>query len=106
LSAGHARAILSTGDPVLMERLAEKIVNEDLSVRQAEAIAAGTPAKAKTTKAAGRHQAHLDEIAEGLGDRLETKVNLGARKGSITIDFASIEDLNRILGELGQEPVD
>jgi ParB family chromosome partitioning protein len=108
LSAGHARAILSTGDPVLMERLAEKIVNEDLSVRQAEAIAAGSPAKSKTTKAAGRHQAHLDEIAEGLGDRLETrvKVNLGARKGSITIDFASIEDLNRILGELGQEPVD
>jgi ParB family chromosome partitioning protein len=108
LSAGHARAILSTGDPVLMERLAEKIVNEDLSVRQAEAIAAGSPAKSKTTKAAGRHQAHLDEIAEGLGDRLETrvKVNLGARKGSITIDFASIDDLNRILGELGQEPVD
>jgi ParB family chromosome partitioning protein len=108
LSAGHARAILSTGDPVLMERLAEKIVNEDLSVRQAEAIAAGSPAKSKTTKAAGRHQAHLDEIAEGLGDRLETrvKVNLGARKGSITIDFASIEDLNRILGELGQEPLD
>lgn len=107
LSAGHARAILSTGDPVLMERLADKIVNEDLSVRQAEAIAAGSPAKAKTTKAAGRHQAHLDEIAEGLGDRLETrvKVNLGARKGSITIDFASIDDLNRILGELGQDPV-
>jgi ParB family chromosome partitioning protein len=107
LSAGHARAILSTGDPVLMERLADKIVNEDLSVRQAEAIAAGTPAKAKTTKAAGPHQAHLDEIAEGLGDRLETrvKVNLGARKGSITIDFASIDDLNRILGELGQEPL-
>jgi ParB family chromosome partitioning protein len=108
LSAGHARAILSTGDPVLMERLAEKIVNEDLSVRQAEAIAAGSPAKSKTTKAAGRHQAHLDEIAEGLGDRLETrvKVNLGARKGSITIDFASIDDLNRILGELGQEFLD
>ncbi|GAA0964495.1 ParB/RepB/Spo0J family partition protein [Frigoribacterium faeni] len=107
LSAGHARAILSTGDPVLMERLAEKIVNEDLSVRQAEAIAAGTPGKPKTTRTAGRHQAHLDEIAEGLGDRLETrvKVNLGARKGSITIDFATIDDLNRILGELGQEAV-
>ncbi|WP_423921031.1 ParB/RepB/Spo0J family partition protein [Frigoribacterium sp. 2-23] len=107
LSAGHARAILSTGDTVLMERLADKIVNEDLSVRAAEAIAAGGSAKPKSTRSAnpGRHQAHLDEVAEHLGDRLETrvKVSLGARKGSITIDFASMQDLNRILGALGQE---
>jgi len=107
LSAGHARAILSTGDSVLMERLAEKIVNEDLSVRAAEAIAAGsTPSAPKSTRASvGRHQAHLDEVAEHLGDRLETrvKVRLGARKGSISIDFASMEDLNRILSALGQE---
>jgi ParB family chromosome partitioning protein len=107
LSAGHARAILSTGDSVLMERLAEKIVNEDLSVRAAEAIAAGgTPSAPKSTRASvGRHQAHLDEVAEHLGDRLETrvKVRLGARKGSISIDFASMEDLNRILSALGHE---
>jgi len=107
LSAGHARAILSTGDSLLMERLADKIVNEDLSVRAAEAAAAGTSIKPRTTRAAvGRHQAHLDEVAENLGDRLETKVKvkMGARKGSIAIDFASMQDLNRILAALGQDP--
>ena len=107
LSAGHARAILSTGDSLLMERLADKIVNEDLSVRAAEAAAAGTSIKPRSTRAAvGRHQAHLDEVAENLGDRLETKVKvkMGARKGSIAIDFASMQDLNRILAALGQDP--
>lgn len=107
LSAGHARAILSTGDSLLMERLADKIVNEDLSVRAAEAAAAGATSKPRTTRnAVGRHQAHLDEVAENLGDRLETKVKvkMGARKGSIAIDFASMQDLNRILAALGQDP--
>ena len=107
LSAGHARAILSTGDSLLMERLADKIVNEDLSVRAAEAIAAGQASKPKSTRAAvGKHQAHLDEVAENLGDALDTrvKVRLGARKGSISIDFASMQDLNRILAALGQDP--
>ncbi|ARC58663.1 putative chromosome-partitioning protein ParB [Frondihabitans sp. 762G35] len=108
LSAGHARAILSVGDAAGMERLADKIVNEDLSVRAAEAAAAGLTLKdkrpAKTTS--GATQGHLSDVAERLGDRFDTrvKVTLGARKGSITIDFASIGDLNRILGEMGQDP--
>lgn len=107
LSAGHARAILSVGDAAGMERLAEKIVNEDLSVRAAEAAAGGLSIKPKRPKpTSGSVQGHLEEVAERLGDRLDTrvKVSLGARKGSITIDFASIGDLNRILGEIGQEP--
>ena len=106
LSAGHARAILSVVEPEAMQRLAAKIVNEELSVRAAEAAAAqGTP-KAKAPKpAAGRRQGQLDEIAEGLADRLNTrvKVNLGASKGTIVIDFATVGDLNRILAELGQD---
>jgi ParB family transcriptional regulator, chromosome partitioning protein len=108
LSAGHARAILSTGEPVAMQKLADKIVNEDLSVRAAESVA-GTekpekPAKpAKPTK--GGRQGQLDEIAERLGDRLDTRVRiaLGASKGTLTIEFATVGDLNRILGELGEE---
>ncbi|CAN5246661.1 ParB/RepB/Spo0J family partition protein [soil metagenome] len=105
LSAGHARAILSAGDISSMEKLSDKIVNEDLSVRAAEAAAgqsSGKPAKAKTT--AGKRQGQLDEIAESLGDRLNTrvKVSLGSSKGQIVIDFATVGDLNRILGELGQ----
>ena len=106
LSAGHARAILSVVEPGAMERLAEKIVNEELSVRAAEAAAGQVSTKpARVVKpAAGKKQGQLDEIAERLGDRLNTrvKVSLGASKGTIVIDFATVGDLNRILGELGE----
>lgn len=108
LSAGHARAILSTNDGDLMRRLADKIVNEELSVRQAEAAAQLMSGAAGTRKqkppAAGTRQGSLNEIASRLGDRLDTRVSisLGQRKGTVTIDFASIGDLNRILGELGE----
>lgn len=108
LSAGHARAILSLDDEVAMQRLADKIVNEDLSVRAAEAIAKGSDAASRRLPApkAGSRRSHLDEVAERLGDRLNTrvKVSLTARKGQVVIDFATIQDLNRILGELGEEP--
>lgn len=104
LSAGHARAILSTGGHEAMVALADKIVNEDLSVRAAEAVASGTPAPKRLRPVAGGKQGQLDEIAERLGDRLSTrvKVTLGARKGQVVIDFATIADLNRILGEMGE----
>lgn len=104
LTAGHARAILALdGDHEAMEQLAEKIVNEGLSVRAAEDVASQTP-KRKVAKArAGGVQAQLDEIAERLGDRFNTtvRVKLGAKKGQVTIDFATIADLKRILDELG-----
>jgi len=106
LSAGHARAILAAGDVPAMERLSDKIVNEGLSVRQAEAAATvSSPKPRRVAPAAGSRQGHLNEIAEQLGDRLNTrvKVSLGASKGTITIDFATVADLNRILAELGQE---
>ncbi|MFC0680359.1 ParB/RepB/Spo0J family partition protein [Lysobacter korlensis] len=104
LSAGHARAILAAGDEDSMEKLADKIVNEELSVRAAEAVVAAGPLRKKNKPSAGRKQDQLNEIAERLGDRLNTRVRiaLGASKGSITIDFASVGDLNRILGELGE----
>ncbi len=105
LSAGHARAILAAGDTAAMERLADKIVNEDLSVRAAEAAAGQAQTKTPKAKPApGKRQGQLDEVAERLGDRLNTrvKVTLGASKGQIVIDFATVGDLNRILGELGQ----
>lgn len=106
LSAGHARAILSTGSPDAMERLATKIVNEDLSVRAAEAVAAqAKPAKPAAKPRAGSRRGHLDEVAERLGDRLDTRVKiaLGASKGTISIEFANVADLNRILGLLGEK---
>lgn len=105
LSAGHARAILSVGDEETMERLADKIVNEDLSVRATEAAAGLVTTKtARRKPSAGRRQGHLDEIAERLGDRLNTRVrvSLGSSKGTIVIDFATVADLNRILAELNE----
>ncbi|WP_082297667.1 ParB/RepB/Spo0J family partition protein [Microbacterium sp. GCS4] len=106
LTAGHARAILSLDSPEAMQRLADKVVNEDLSVRATEEAAKSTPSapgrSAKPTP--GARRAYLDEVAGNLGDRLNTrvKISLGARKGQVTIDFASIQDLNRILEELGE----
>lgn len=107
LSAGHARAILAAGDTKSMQRLADKIVNEDLSVRAAESVAitlSGRQRTSATSPIAGKQQAHLSEVAERLSDRLNTrvKVSLGARKGQVVIDFASVHDLNRILSELGE----
>lgn len=108
LSAGHARAILSVADEAGMTKLADKIVNEELSVRAAEAAAGIATGKAtKPAKpAAGKRQEHLAEVADRLGDRLNTrvKISLGASKGTIVIDFATIGDLNRILSEIGQDP--
>ncbi|NHI15878.1 ParB/RepB/Spo0J family partition protein [Microbacterium excoecariae] len=111
LSAGHARAILSLdGDADGMQRLADKIVNEELTVRGAETAAkviqaAGTSAPAAPKRPqAGARRAYLDEVSDKLGDRLNTKVkiDLTARKGQIKISFATIQDLNRILEELGE----
>ncbi len=108
LSAGHARAILSldgeVGSADATQRLADKIVNEGLSVRAAEAAAGELPKSRPGKKPrAGGVQAQLDAIAERLGDRFDTRVHvkLGAKKGQVTIDFATIADLKRILDELG-----
>lgn len=109
LTAGHARAILSLDDPELMQRLADKVVNEDLSVRATEEAAKTIAAAGTVTKSpkpqAGARRAYLDDVAGKLGDRLNTRVQiaLGARKGQVKIEFASIQDLNRILAEIGQE---
>ncbi|CAN7548483.1 MULTISPECIES: ParB/RepB/Spo0J family partition protein [Microbacterium] len=105
LTAGHARAILSLDNPESMQRLADKVVNEDLSVRATEEAAKSQPSAGKSVKPTpGARRAYLDEVAGKLGDRLNTRVKiaLGARKGQVTIDFASIQDLNRILEELGE----
>jgi len=105
LTSGHARALLALDDPAAQRRLAEDIVKKSLTVRQAEELAStGGPKKkaGSNTRAGGRH-GQLDEIAELLGDRLNTRVaiSLSKKKGQITIDFATVADLNRILGEIG-----
>lgn len=110
LSAGHARAILSLGEPAAMQQLSDKIINEELSVRDAEAAASrhGTRAgrRDSTDAASGSNSisAYLDEVSERLGDRLNTRVRCTLRKtkGQITVEFASVADLKRILEEIGE----
>ncbi|MDO5633380.1 MAG: ParB/RepB/Spo0J family partition protein, partial [Micrococcus sp.] len=104
LSAGHARALLGLTDPAEMERLAQRIVSEGLSVRATEEAVALSQGVRQAAPAARRRQdtarhERLDTFATALTDRLDTqvKITLGARKGKIAIDFASVEDLHRIM---------
>jgi len=103
ISAGHARAILGLADLDAMERLANRVVAEGLSVRATEEIAAlGEEEKKERKRHAKPFSPRLNEIAERLADRYETRVRLelGKRKGKMTIEFASIDDLERILSLL------
>jgi ParB family chromosome partitioning protein len=106
LSAGHARALLGLADGAAMERVAQRIVAEGLSVRNVEEIVAvGGPdevVKPRRPRAGSRHP-QLDDLAARLSDRFDTRVNiaLGQRKGKLTVEFASVEDLNRIVDLLG-----
>lgn len=102
LSAGHARALLSLDDGAAMERLAQRIVAEGLSVRATEeAVALGGDAPTAKRKQirAGDHSPALDDLAGRLMDRFDTrvKVALGKKKGRLTIEFATVQDLNRII---------
>ena len=101
LSAGHARALLGLSDAGAIEKLATRIVTEGLSVRATEEIiSSGAPKgqsakKPKQTKSASPE---LQEIAERIGDSLDTRVSIqgSAKKGTIVIEFAGAEDLKRI----------
>ncbi|GAA4962565.1 ParB/RepB/Spo0J family partition protein [Kineococcus glutinatus] len=109
LSAGHARALLALEDGAAMERLAQRIVAEGLSVRAVEEIVTlgggAAPARARRTPAPARPE--LEQRAGALADRLDTRVSItmGRRKGRLTVDFAGVDDLDRILRVLeGRAP--
>jgi len=106
ISAGHARALLALPDAAAMERLAQKIVAEGMSVRATEEAVTlyqgpASAAKNNIPRPGARHE-RLDYLATSLSDRLDTnvKISLGARKGRVSIEFASVEDLNRIMDVL------
>ncbi|MFW7366137.1 MAG: ParB/RepB/Spo0J family partition protein [Rothia mucilaginosa] len=109
LSAGHARALLALTDQAQIETLAQKIVNEGLSVRATEELvnhASGTAeVKERKVPQPQKHRERLDYIAEAFADKLDTsvKISLGARKGKMTIEFANVEDLNRIIRVLDSD---
>jgi ParB family transcriptional regulator, chromosome partitioning protein len=105
LSAGHARALLGLGDGAAIERLAQRIVAEGLSVRATEEIVSlgGDQERPVVRRPrAGERNYALDSLAARLSDQFETrvKINLGKSKGRLTVEFASVQDLNRILATL------
>lgn len=111
LSAGHARALLGLPGAEAQEELAKKIVQEGLSVRATEEIVKlaeidGPAAKkAAPARRAKVHAPALNDLADRLSDRFDTrvKVDIGRNKGKITIEFATVDDLERIVSMIGVE---
>jgi len=103
LSAGHARTLLGVENAEIQDRLAGRVVAEGISVRGLEEIVAvgdlgsGAPVPARRSRPTAPA---LGDLAARLSDRLETRVrvDLGKRKGRITVEFASLPDLERIVG--------
>jgi ParB family chromosome partitioning protein len=107
LSAGHARALLALEDPEEQEHLAARIVKEGMSVRAVEEIVSlGEKTKGPRKPRAGRRISPvLHDMATRLSDRFETRVrvDLGQKRGKIVVEFASIEDLERIVRVMAPE---
>jgi ParB family chromosome partitioning protein len=104
ISAGHARALLGLENEAEIDRLAKRIVAEGLSVRAIEEIISATSPKAasKTKKKSGGASPEVNEIAERLGDHLDTRVKIkgGKTKGEISIEFSGYADLARIVKKI------
>lgn len=107
LSAGHARALLTVESAQAQEELARRVVAESLSVRATEELVAlwdrtdpeQSPKRQRRSKP---HAPGLDHLADRLADQLDTrvKVDMGRRKGKIVIEFATVDDLNRIVSSI------
>lgn len=110
LSAGHARAILGLEAPEAQERLAQRIVAEGLSVRATEEIvtlaSSDQPARERRVAPPRPPNARASQVAYDLSEHFDTrvKVDMGRTKGKITIEFASEDDLSRILGVIHHKP--
>ena len=105
LSAGHARALVAVEDPAVQERLATRAVAEGMSVRALEEAVTtgdGREVGSRVVRRARVTAPRVADLAVRLSDRLETRVrvDLGRRKGRITVEFASLDDLERIVSLL------
>lgn len=108
LSAGHARALLAVENPDVQDRLAGRVVAEGISVRGLEEIVAVGDTGSGSVKGPQRSRPTapgVDDLAARLSDRLDTRVrvDLGKRKGRITVEFASLPDLERIIALIDPE---
>jgi len=103
LSAGHARALLSTNDETTMRELANRVIREGISVRGLEEIVSGAKVRpGKATIRPGGKQDMLKELAEEVGDHLNTvvKISIGRKKGQMVIEFGNLVDLRRIIQDI------
>ena len=103
ISAGHARALLGLSDAAEIEKLANRIVAENLSVRSVEEIiATGGSGKKSSKRKTRKGNPELNEIAEEFGDYLDTRVKIegSANKGKIVIEYSGGQDLQRIIKEI------
>jgi ParB family chromosome partitioning protein len=108
LSAGHARALLALPDAVAQDALAHRVVAEGLSVRAVEEIVAVADRRedvVRRPRAAAAQAPAAADLAERLSDVLETRVSvhLGRRRGKVVIEFASIDDLERIVAAMSPD---
>jgi len=106
LSAGHARALLSLDDPRLMEELAQRIVQEGLSVRAVERLVArGGETQSQRTPRRSTYDPRVVDLTSRLSNRLEApvRIDVGKRKGRITLEFTNLEDLERLIENMGLE---
>lgn len=101
ISAGHARALLGLSDSVAIEKLANRIVAEGLSVRSVEEIIAISKPSSKKSKSSGgkKESPELKELGEQLGDVLDTRVKIQSAggKGEIIVEYSGAEDLKRLV---------
>jgi len=110
LSAGHARALLALDDHEAQDRLAARIVAEGLSVRAAEEIVAlgvaERPGRAPRSRPVPAPA--LTAVSQKLSDLLETRVSvdMGRRRGKLVVEFASVDDLERIIGQIAPQALD
>jgi ParB family chromosome partitioning protein len=109
IQAGHGRALLSLADGDAQNTLAQRIVAEDLTVREVEELVrnyidhpAADPAKPNLRAVPGPVDNPLAEVEEILAEQLATRVTIqmGKRRGKITIEFGSADDLDRIVSEI------
>jgi len=106
ISAGHARALLSLDDPSLMEELAQRIVQEGLSVRAVERLVArGGQQPSTRTVRRSTYDPHVVDLTSRLSNRLEApvRIDVGKRKGRVTLEFTNLEDLERLIENMGLE---
>ncbi len=100
ISAGHARALLGLADQYEIEKLANRIVAEGLSVRATEEIISlGGKSQSTKTKNKSTTSPEIKELGVRLSDALDTRVNIEMtqKRGKIVIEFGSLEDLHRII---------